>query len=344
MKTRFILLLVLLSSYLFAQDNYVDVVYLKNGSVIRGIITEQIPNKSIKIITKDQNVFVFKIEEVEKITKEKMTETATPQKESVNYKTNETIPQKPSEPIKLLDADSYWGITFAPSVPVGDFSASNLSTTDAYPLSGGNLGIKGSSNLYSILSLGYRIDANIEPVDFNSFKKKLQNEIDGQYPFLQYPYSNLIVSDVKGDPWMIGNIQVGPAISFKFNQRISLDFDFLLGIIFANKPYSAYTVTYTDLMTNEVNPFSRTTNKNSFRIGLGYSFDMGIKINTSSNFGVKFGCNFSGSSNLNFNYESSTTYSNQIAPQSSKILNSSHSIAITSPYIGIIFLIPSSKN
>lgn len=42
------------------QDNpqYVDVVYLKNGSIIRGMIIEQIPNVSLKIQTKDGSIFV----------------------------------------------------------------------------------------------------------------------------------------------------------------------------------------------------------------------------------------------------------------------------------------------
>ncbi len=52
------------------QNNYEEVVYLKNGSVIHGVIIEQIPNISIKIKTNDGNIFVFKIDEVEKITKE----------------------------------------------------------------------------------------------------------------------------------------------------------------------------------------------------------------------------------------------------------------------------------
>lgn len=47
-----------------------EVVYLKNGSVIRGTIIEQVPNQSLKIKTTDGNIFVFKIDEVEKITKE----------------------------------------------------------------------------------------------------------------------------------------------------------------------------------------------------------------------------------------------------------------------------------
>lgn len=59
-----------------------DVVYLKNGSIIRGIIIEQVPNISLKIKTKDGSVFAYKIEEVEKMTKEEIkgslyTETST---------------------------------------------------------------------------------------------------------------------------------------------------------------------------------------------------------------------------------------------------------------------------
>lgn len=52
------------------KSEYVDIVYLKNGSIIRGIVIEQIPNVSIKIQTKDGSIFVYKMEEVEKITKE----------------------------------------------------------------------------------------------------------------------------------------------------------------------------------------------------------------------------------------------------------------------------------
>ena len=51
----------------FAQGNYQDVVYLKNGSIIRGIIIEQIPNRSIKIQTADGNIFVYQMSEIEKL-------------------------------------------------------------------------------------------------------------------------------------------------------------------------------------------------------------------------------------------------------------------------------------
>ncbi len=47
------------------------VVYLKNGSIIHGIIIEQVPNVSIKIKS-GPNVFFYKMEEIEKFTKEEV--------------------------------------------------------------------------------------------------------------------------------------------------------------------------------------------------------------------------------------------------------------------------------
>jgi len=65
-----LLLLALITTLSFGQSNYQDVVYLKNGSIIRGVIIEQIPNKSIKIKTADSSVIVYQMDEIEKSTKE----------------------------------------------------------------------------------------------------------------------------------------------------------------------------------------------------------------------------------------------------------------------------------
>ena len=51
-----------------------DVVYLKNGSIIHGTITEQVPDESLTIETKDGDVFVYKMSEIKKIKKEKVKE------------------------------------------------------------------------------------------------------------------------------------------------------------------------------------------------------------------------------------------------------------------------------
>ena len=53
-----------------ADAQYLEQVHLKNGSVIRGIITEQIPNVNLKIQTADGSIFVYNYDEIEKISKD----------------------------------------------------------------------------------------------------------------------------------------------------------------------------------------------------------------------------------------------------------------------------------
>ena len=68
---KFVLLIVLFGCFVSLQaQNYQEVVYLKNGSIIRGMIIEQQPNVQLKIQTADGSVFVYPIEYVEKISKE----------------------------------------------------------------------------------------------------------------------------------------------------------------------------------------------------------------------------------------------------------------------------------
>ncbi len=69
-----------------------DILYLKNGSIVHGIILVIIPNQSIKIQTTDHRIFVFKMDEVEKITKS-----------SPGFNWNKTFPQfkKPEDVVYL---------------------------------------------------------------------------------------------------------------------------------------------------------------------------------------------------------------------------------------------------
>lgn len=68
--TLIIFNIILSSNFIFGQTPYQEVVYLKNGKIIRGVIIEQIPNKSLKIQTADLSVFQFTLDEIDKITKE----------------------------------------------------------------------------------------------------------------------------------------------------------------------------------------------------------------------------------------------------------------------------------
>lgn len=47
-----------------------DVVYLKNGAIIRGIIIEQVPDKTLEIKSNDNNYLIFNYSEIQKITRE----------------------------------------------------------------------------------------------------------------------------------------------------------------------------------------------------------------------------------------------------------------------------------
>lgn len=69
-KYCFLLLISIVTLASFGQSNYEDVVYLKNGGIVRGIIIEQVPDKSIKIETIGRNVFFYEMDEISKITKE----------------------------------------------------------------------------------------------------------------------------------------------------------------------------------------------------------------------------------------------------------------------------------
>ena len=57
---------------LSAQVNYRDILYLKNGSIIRGIITEQIPRQTITIKSDDGNAFTYTYDEIDRLEKEKL--------------------------------------------------------------------------------------------------------------------------------------------------------------------------------------------------------------------------------------------------------------------------------
>ena len=58
---------------LFAQP-LEDVVYLKDGTIVRGTIIEQIPGKSLKIQTQGGSMFIYTLEEIAKIVKEPVLE------------------------------------------------------------------------------------------------------------------------------------------------------------------------------------------------------------------------------------------------------------------------------
>lgn len=84
-KLTLVLFILAMASSLAAQE-YIDVVYLKNGGRIRGIIIENIPNEKVKIQTSDGSIFVYKYEEIEKFTREESQKTVKPEKSEKSEK------------------------------------------------------------------------------------------------------------------------------------------------------------------------------------------------------------------------------------------------------------------
>lgn len=71
MKCVVLSVVFVMTSILFVHSqNYIEKVYLKNGSVIRGIVVEQVPETSLEVQTSDGSVYVFEMSEVEKVSKE----------------------------------------------------------------------------------------------------------------------------------------------------------------------------------------------------------------------------------------------------------------------------------
>ena len=56
----------------FAQTKTEDVVYLKNGSIIRGTILEQKPGEYVKIESRCSNIWVFRSDEIARVIKEEV--------------------------------------------------------------------------------------------------------------------------------------------------------------------------------------------------------------------------------------------------------------------------------
>ena len=71
MKRTILFLVCLMGmTFAFSQTSLQDVVYLKNGSIIRGDIIEMVPGETVKIMTTDGNVFVHAFADVERFSKE----------------------------------------------------------------------------------------------------------------------------------------------------------------------------------------------------------------------------------------------------------------------------------
>ena len=213
-------------------QNLTDVVYLKNGSIIKGIIVEQIPNESLKIETRDGNIFVYKISEIEKLTRETINNKATNRRNSdyVQSKFN-----KPQGYIGILEIGGGLG--------VGNWAADRISLNiiNGYrfmPQFAIGLGVGLETCMYKVPDWGYEkcTDAII-PV----FLHLRSDFIDGKvspYAALNIGYNMLL------DGNFFEGLRLEPTLGVSFNvgrERIMAGLSFVMDrVVYATKISGTY--------------------------------------------------------------------------------------------------------
>jgi len=78
-KSFFVFVFFLLYQLLLFGSDYVDVVYLKNGDIAKGVIIENVPNEYVKLEIQGGTILTFNYADIEKFGKEKNIKTDTDQ-------------------------------------------------------------------------------------------------------------------------------------------------------------------------------------------------------------------------------------------------------------------------
>lgn len=197
-KYLIVFLLFSFTALTFGQNNYQDVIYLKDGNIIRGVIIEQVPDKLIKIETVDRSVFVYRMDEIEVIKKESTTPgkiTSTTQKRK-----------------------GFIGLSIGASIPIGDFA----DKLDGAAQTGIQL---------NLINFGYLFSENIgvaatwfgasNPIDFYSIDPWSYGGLLAG-PLLSFPASKNVDWDFKP---MIGySVTTFPGIDYITEQSTAFAF------------------------------------------------------------------------------------------------------------------------
>jgi hypothetical protein len=72
-KLLFICVLLLVGVCVLQAVEYIDVLYLTDGSIIKGTIIEQVPGEQVKIQTRDGSILVHSWDKIEKFAREVVT-------------------------------------------------------------------------------------------------------------------------------------------------------------------------------------------------------------------------------------------------------------------------------
>lgn len=239
MKILFSLAFVLISIMIFGQNNIEEVVYLKNGSIIRGTIIEQVPNQTLKIQTKDGSVFVFNLNEVQKITKE------VPYSNPVNTNTQVTNQSNNENIVNNTDENTYSATDskekkeylkkgFLGITELGAIGRKHYNSKSAFTFH--QLIAKRTSQNFSI-GMGFGVETNTEtlvvPVMLDTRIYFMKNRISPfmnlapGYAFMlfNFKYYNYNRYYEFSETYHTFITNIGLGVEFKINQKVGVSFN-----------------------------------------------------------------------------------------------------------------------
>ncbi|WP_291859227.1 outer membrane beta-barrel protein [Marinilabilia sp.] len=210
-KYFFTILFLTIALTVFSQANYRDVVHLKNGSVIKGMIIEQVPNKQIKIETADGSVFVYEMSDIEKMAKEKTEEVPS------SWKTENKGFSSPTAKGQIMLGGSS-DLSFSSISPDGGDSQTEFK-------------IRPTIGTFVADNFGIGIMLNYEDYENNSLfllgpviryyfgTSKIKPYLQGEYVFGNQKYDN----GYEDEKYDVNGFALGGGSAFFLNQHISID-------------------------------------------------------------------------------------------------------------------------
>ncbi len=263
-----ILFLTVANGISIAQNQLQDIVYLKNGSIIKGVIVEQWPGQSLKIKTSDGRIYVYQMDEVERMVREEQNvekgEVQTVKKESIK---NEPVVEKEKASVKDF---KQWqlGVNIGPCMPLGDFK--NVSFASTGLSLGLDFGVWFNPNIGLMVSyFGNGFPLNIE-----------ESQIGLGEMFGVNSYNVHVAEATIGIGGFMGGIGVASGGDVRFTGRL------LVGAVSLTYPELDYYINSPDqwILQDEINESS-----------LGLDLGIGLSIKMSELLSLDFHCDYKAS-------------------------------------------------
>lgn len=220
MKKLLLLMIAAIFSISAFSQAYTEVLYLKNGSILKGLIIENVPEKSVKLQTKDGSIFVYQYNEIEKITKEMPTKKSFVS-ESAGYK-------------GFVDLGYSIGVGDGQYAGRIDFTTSHGYQFNPYLFLGAGAGVN------------YYCERGASEWSFPVFANPRATLLDGPVsPFIDAKIGYSFGENIKG-------FYFSPGIGVHFNSpNTGMKFNFTAGYTMQNVSYTYYD--YYDYYSGRVN-------------------------------------------------------------------------------------------